>query len=126
MPSTRIALVRPTITVSGLVRAATASLMRSAASPIGTRWSTPTWCSTRRGRSWSSISMHWTPAASDMATVRWMWTGSPQPPPASSTTGIGVTVRMSTTTWIISVSESPASVTPLYQPSEPPLRGRPP
>ena len=29
---------------------------------------------------------------------------------------------MSTTTWIISVSESPASVTPLYQPSEPPLR----
>ena len=66
--------------------------------------------------------MHSTPAASDMVTVRWMWTGSPQPPPASSTTGILQTVRMSTTTWIISVSDSPASVTPLYQPSEPPLR----
>ena len=34
----------------------------------------------------------------------------------------GVTVRISTTTWIISVSDSPASVTPLYQPSEPPER----
>ena len=122
MPSTRTALVRPTITRLGSVRAATASLMRSAASPIGTRLSMPTWCSTRRGRSWSSISMHSTPAASDMAMVRWMWTGSPQPPPASSTTGILQTVRMSTTTWIISVSDSPASVTPLYQPSEPPLR----
>jgi hypothetical protein len=31
----------------------------------------------------------------DMVTVRWMWTGSPQPPPASSTTGILQTVRMS-------------------------------
>ena len=57
-----------------------------------------------------------------MAMVRWMWTGSPQPPPASSTTGSWQTVRMSTTTWIISVSDRPASVTPLYQPSEPPER----
>ena len=120
MPSTRTALVRPTITRLGSVRAATASRMRSAASSIGTRLSMPMWCSTRRGRSWSSISMHSTPAASDMVTVRWMWTGSPQPPPASSTTGILQTVRMSTTTWIISDSDRPASVTPLYQPSEPP------
>ena len=74
------------------------------------------------GSSWSSISMHSTPAASDIAMVRWMCTGSPQPPPASSTTGMRQTVRMSTTTWIISVSDSPASVTPLYQPSEPPER----
>ena len=57
MPSTRTALVRPTITRSGSVRAATASLIRSAASAIGTRWSMPTWCSTRRGSSWSSISI---------------------------------------------------------------------
>ena len=52
------ALVRPTITRLGSVRAATASLIRSAASAIGTRLSMPTWCSTRRGSSWSSISMH--------------------------------------------------------------------
>ena len=55
-----------------------------------------------------------------MVMVRWTWTGSPKPPPASSTIGSLQTVRMSTTTWIISESDSPASVTPLYQPSEPP------
>src|SRR4051812_41352488 len=62
------------------------------------------------------------PAASDIAMVRCTCTGSPQPAPASSTTGSAHTARMSSATWIISVSERFASVTHFSQPSEPPER----
>ena len=56
------------------------------------------------------------------AMVRCMWAGSPQPPPASSTIGSLHTVRMSTATCANSGMVMLASVMPLYQPSEPPLR----
>ena len=62
------------------------------------------------------------PAASASAMVRWMCTGSPQPPPASSTIGSLQTARMSTATSTISGSVRLASVTHLTQPSEPPRR----
>ena len=101
MPSTRSALLRPTIKRSGLVRAATAS-DRSAARPIGTDCRCR--CDVRPGappaRPRSRCTRRPRPRTCE---VRWMWTGLPQPPPASSTSAIFETVRMSTTTWIISV-----------------------
>src|SRR5262249_29990822 len=54
--------------------------------------------------------------------VRCMWTGSPQPPPASRMIGSRHTVRMSTATSASSGRGRFASVTHLTQPSEPPLR----
>src|SRR5687767_14378233 len=82
----------------------------------------PTWCSIRRGSSWSSSSIASKPAASASVMVRWMWTGSPQPPPASSTIGSLQTARMSTATSASSGNVRFASVTHFTQPSDPPDR----
>ena len=82
----------------------------------------PTWCSTRRGSNWSSISIAATPAASDMRDGA---VDVDRIAPAAA--GVEHHRQLADRAdvdhdLIISVSERSASVTPLSQPSEPPER----